>query len=211
MPWLLDESSGKNLQCRVLTRSFFLPQPELVAPALLGKILARRHGNHWIAGRIVETEAYLGAEDPAAHAFAGKTPRNAVLFGPPGHAYVYGIYGLHHCLNVSCQPDSIAGCVLIRALEPIAGIAAMRKNRGVAKDAALARIASGPGKLCLALGITRARDNGIDLTAANNSLCLLANGHQRGEVICGPRVGITKAAHLPLRFFLAENACVSRQ
>ena len=211
MPRLLDEISGKYLECRVLPRAFFLPQPEIVARALLGRILARRNGDGWLAGRIVETEAYLGAEDPAAHAFAGKTQRNAVLFGPPGHAYIYSIYGLHHCLNVSCQPNSIAGCVLIRALEPVAGIAIQRENRGLPPDAAVTRIASGPGKLCIALGVTRTRDNGIDLTAANSSLCLLEDEYLRGEVASGPRVGITKAAHLPLRFFLAGNACVSRR
>ena len=199
------------MRCRVLPRSFFLQSPELVAPALLGKILVRRCGEQWLAGRIVETEAYLGADDPAAHAYAGKTPRNAVLFGPPGHAYVYGIYGLHSCLNVSCQPQGIAGCVLLRALEPLQGLAAMRHQRKLAADAAVKMIASGPGKLCAALGITRTGDNNCDLTSAESPLCILDDGWQPEEISITPRIGIRKAADLPLRFFIAGHACVSRR
>src|SRR6266567_6865248 len=112
-----------------LARSFYDRDPRLVAPDLLGKSLVRRLGRKLLTGRIIEVEAYLGADDPAAHASIGRTPRNAVLFGPPGRAYVYFIYGNHYCLNVSCLPDGVAGGVLFRALEPIAGIEEMAAAR----------------------------------------------------------------------------------
>src|SRR5213592_2239282 len=115
----------KQSALQVLSRDFYNRDPRLVGPDLLGKILVRKQGRKLIVGRIVEVEAYLGADDPAAHASIGKTARNAVLFGPPGHAYVYFIYGNHYCLNVSCLPDGVPGCVLIRALEPVGGIEEM--------------------------------------------------------------------------------------
>src|SRR5215470_13083481 len=116
----------------LLPRSFFDRDPRIVARALLGKLIVRRLGRRVLAGRIVETEAYLGADDLAAHAAAGRTARNEVLWGPPGHAYVYFIYGVHYCLNISCLEEGEAGCVLIRALEPVAGLAAMASARGLA-------------------------------------------------------------------------------
>ena len=109
----------------ILAREFFNRDPVTVGRELLGKLLIRREGRKLLAGRIVEDEAYLGADDPAAHAFAGLTPRNAVLFGPPGHAYVYFIYGNHYCLNVSCMPEGLGEGVLLRAMEPVFGLAAM--------------------------------------------------------------------------------------
>ena len=115
----------------LLKADFFNRDPRRVARALLGKLLVRKTPRGILAGRIVETEAYLGKGDAAAHAAAGRTPRNSVLFGPPGHAYVYFIYGNHHCLNVSCLPDGIPGCVLFRALEPVAGIEQMAEARGI--------------------------------------------------------------------------------
>jgi DNA-3-methyladenine glycosylase len=114
-----------------LKAEFFNRDPRRVARALLGKLLIRKTPRGFLAGRIVETEAYLGKGDFAAHAAAGKTARNAVLFGPPGHAYVYFIYGNHYCLNVSCLPDGVPGCVLLRALEPVAGIEQMAEARGI--------------------------------------------------------------------------------
>jgi DNA-3-methyladenine glycosylase len=180
-----------------------------VATVLLGKILAHRVGDSLLAGRIVEVEAYLGKGDPAAHSSAGRTPRNSVLFGPPGHAYVYHIYGMHQCVNVSCLPDGIAGCVLLRALEPLEGIEEMRRNRGLGPDAALRELTSGPGRLCQALGITRLADNGRDLMDSSGALALYDDGFQCGQISIGPRVGIRKAAERPLRFFLAGNVCVS--
>ncbi len=194
---------------KLLPRSFFDEPPEKVARALLGKILLHRLDDVLLAGRIVETEAYLGEHDPAAHAASGRTARNAVLFGPPGHAYVYNIYGLHQCMNVSCLAEDDAGCVLLRALEPIEGIDRMRQNRRLDDGAALHAVTSGPGKLCQALGITRAADNGRDLTSANSPIGLYADGFQCGEISVRPRIGIRKAAELPLRFFLTGHACVS--
>src|SRR5215468_7890651 len=114
-----------------LPRSFFARDPRQVAPQLLGKILIRDSGNTQLAARIVEVEAYLGTDDPAAHSAAGRTLRNAVLFGPPGHAYIYFIYGNHYCLNVSCEPEGKAGGILFRAVEPLTGIEEMARARGI--------------------------------------------------------------------------------
>ena len=192
-----------------LPRSFFDAPPELVARALLGKILLRQSNKMRLAARIVETEAYLGEHDPAAHAASGRTARNAVLYGPPGHAYIYSIYGLHYCLNVSCLPAGVPGCVLLRALEPLEGLRQMRQNRGLDAEVAPSLLASGPGKLCQALGITRAADNGQDLTSADSPLSLYEDDFRCGEIRATPRIGIRKAAELPLRFFLAGHSCVS--
>ncbi|HET6219845.1 MAG TPA: DNA-3-methyladenine glycosylase, partial [Acidobacteriaceae bacterium] len=149
----------------LLSRGFYLDPPDLVAQKLLGKLLVRwGTKGETMVGRIVEVEAYFGEADAAAHAFAGKTARNAVLFGPPGHAYVYFVYGMHFCLNVSCEREGRAGGVLFRALEPISGLEAMATNRGVAATR-LAVLTSGPGRLCQAFGVTRERDNGADLTS----------------------------------------------
>ncbi len=194
---------------KILQRNFFDAPPEQVARALLGKILLHHFDGDLLAGRVVETEAYLGEHDPAAHAASGRTTRNAVLYGPPGHAYVYHIYGMHQCLNVSCLPSGIPGCVLLRALGPLAGINRMRLNRRLEAGAPLELLTSGPGKLCQALGITRASDNGCDLTASDSPLGLYDDGFQCGEISIGPRIGIRKAAELPLRFLLADHACVS--
>ncbi|HET9087945.1 MAG TPA: DNA-3-methyladenine glycosylase [Acidobacteriaceae bacterium] len=192
-----------------LPRSFFDAEPELVARQLIGKLLVRRQGGHPLVGRIVETEAYLGEHDPAAHAASGRTPRNAVLYGPPGHAYVYSIYGLHFCLNVSCLGEGFPGCVLVRALEPVEGLDAMRANRGMTNESAPWKLASGPGKLCQALQITRAADNGTDLTDIRGNLGLYQDVFACGEIRVTARIGISKAADLPLRFFLSGNPCVS--
>jgi DNA-3-methyladenine glycosylase len=196
-----------------LRRGFYDRDPRKVARELLGKVLVRREGRRVRAGRIVEVEAYLGAEDAAAHAAAGRTPRNAVLFGPPGHAYVYFIYGMHFCLNISCLPEGDAGCVLLRALEPLEGIDAMAVARGVEVRAGSTRelrnLASGPGRLCEALDITRERDNGKDLTARRSDLLVADDPEFRGQVVESARVGITKASELPLRYSVAGNAFVS--
>ena len=176
---------------------------------LLGKILVRRGAGGQLSGRIVETEAYLGEHDAAAHAASGQTARNAVLYGPPGRAYVYNIYGLHACINVSCLPEGVPGCVLLRALEPLQGLPQMRRNRGLNESAGIYRLTSGPGKLCQALSITRAADNGLDLTRADSQLGLMEDDFQCGEIRVTPRIGISKAADWPLRFFLAGHACVS--
>jgi len=171
----------------------------------------RGAGKPRLAARIVEVEAYLGKNDPAAHSAAGKTARNAVLFGPPGHAYVYFIYGNHHCLNVSCEREGEAGGVLFRAVEPIVGIEEMAHARKIAlrgpRD--LIRLTSGPGRLAEAFGITRARDNGCDLTSPASGLWIGADGFRARNIQITPRIGISKAADWPLRYILAGNAVVS--
>ncbi len=176
---------------------------------LLGKVLVRREGNTLLAGRIVEVEAYLGQDDPAAHSYRGKTPRNAVMFGPPGFVYVYFIYGNHYCFNVSCLPEGEAGAVLFRALEPLSGVEEMTRARGIANLSDLRTLTSGPGRLAKALGITRERDNGKDLTSAASDLWIADDGFPRPRVLITPRIGITKAAEHPLRYLIAGNKFVS--
>ncbi len=194
-----------------LPRRFYDRDPRRVARALLGKVLVRREPGVLLAGRIVETEAYLGHDDPAAHAAAGRTARNFVLFGPPGHAYVYFIYGNHFCLNVSCLPEGVAGCVLFRALEPLAGAAQMARARGLAPvhGNAARLLTTGPGRLTQALGITRPRDNGKDMTDPVSDLFIVDVGFRPQRVVATPRVGITKAAAEPLRYFIAGSGFVS--
>jgi DNA-3-methyladenine glycosylase len=199
---------------RLLRRSFFNRDPREAGPALLGKIIVRKHGRRIRAGRIVEVEAYLGADDLAAHAAAGRTARNAVLFGPPGHAYVYFIYGVHYCLNISCMPDGEAGCVLIRALEPVAGMESMASARGLknldfktTRD--LRKLTSGPGRLCEALEITRQRDNDKDMVSPASDLQVLHDGFPVSDIVITPRVGITKSAEMPLRYTIGGNLFVT--
>lgn len=197
-----------------LSRGFFDHDPVTVSRALLGKLLVRRERGGLRAGRIVEVEAYLGLEDPAAHAYSGKTLRNAVLFGPPGHAYVYFIYGNHYCMNISCNREGEAGGVLLRALEPVCGVAAMAMARDLdptqlSRTTQLRMISSGPGRLSEALGITRARDNAKDLTDRRSDLWVADDGQQPPSIVATPRIGITKAAELPLRFVVAGNPFLS--
>lgn len=189
---------------------FYSRSPDAVAQDLLGKILIRRYGREELSGRIVEVEAYFGEGDPAAHAFAGKTSRNAVLFGPPGHAYVYFIYGMYSCLNVSCEPDGQAGCVLIRALQPLAGESTMARLRGLPTSARPQHLTSGPGKLCQALAITRAAHNGLDVTDAASELRIADDGFRPKSIIATPRIGIRKAVERPHRFLIEGNPCVSK-
>ncbi|MFZ0630423.1 MAG: DNA-3-methyladenine glycosylase [Acidobacteriaceae bacterium] len=196
-------------RCPVVSRPFYIHPPDQVARALLGKVLVRRCEGEWLSGRIVETEAYFGLDDEAAHAFAGKTRRNAVLFGPPGFAYVYFIYGMHYCLNISCEPEGEAGCVLLRALEPLEGFATMARLRGVEPDANPRLLASGPGRLCQALGITRDMHNGVDVTHNHSGLHVENDGFVADGITVLPRVGIRKAADRPLRFALQGNSFVS--
>ncbi len=196
----------------VVPREFYDRDPRKVARELLGKLLVRRDGGKLLAGRIVELEAYLGVDDAAAHAASGRTARNAVLWGPPGHAYVYFIYGNHYCLNVSCLPDGVAGCVLFRALEPVAGLARMARHRGISSKPSgpgLRMLTSGPGRLCQALAITRARDNGADMTSHGSGLWIADDGYRPQHVVNTTRVGITKSADAMLRYYIAGNAFVS--
>jgi DNA-3-methyladenine glycosylase len=196
---------------RPLDRAFFSRDPRRVARELLGKVLVRNSGNRRLAARIVEVEAYLGENDPAAHAAAGKTARNSVLFGPPGHAYVYFIYGNHYCLNVSCEREGKAGGVLFRAVEPLDGIEEMARARSIALQGPrdMIRLSSGPGRLAEAFGITRARDNGCDLTSPSSSLWIADAGFRARNIQISPRIGIRKAADRRLRYLLGGNAFVS--
>jgi DNA-3-methyladenine glycosylase len=201
---------------KLLQRSFFNRDPRIVARELLGKLIVRREDRKQLLGRIVEVEAYLGAGDLAAHAAAGNTARNSVLWGPPGHAYVYFIYGVHYCLNISCLPAGEAGCILIRALEPVSGIREMAEARGLAdldltSARELRKLTSGPGKLCEALGITRPRDNGKDMVSPTCDLQVASDGFRVDEVAVTQRIGITKSAELPLRYVIAGNAFISKK
>ncbi len=191
--------------------SFYDRDPRDVCRELLGKILVRRVRKKFLEGRIVEVEAYLGEDDPAAHSAAGRTARNAVLFGPPGYAYIYFIYGNHYCLNVSCLPDGIAGGILFRALEPVEGSEEMARARGISveKPTDLRKLTSGPGRMAEAFGITRERDNGKDLTDAASDLFIADDDYRPDRILVTPRVGITKAAERPLRYLIAGNPFVS--
>lgn len=186
----------------ILDAAFYARPSVTVARDLLGKVIV--HGP--AAGRIVEVEAYLGLDDGAAHASAGLTERTRVLFGPPGHAYVYRIYGIHECLNFVAEPDGTPGCVLVRALEPLCGIEGMRARRPAARR--IEDLCSGPGKLTAAMGITRAQ-NGASVTAGN-FVVRRPRRAGRFKIVTSERIGITKCRDWPLRFYLAGNPFVSR-
>jgi DNA-3-methyladenine glycosylase len=202
---------------RLLPRSFFEAPPEFVAPRLLGKILVHRvedeNGTKYLAGRIVEVEAYLGPHndppDPAAHSHRGPTPRNSVLFGPAGHAYVYAIYGRYFCANISCEVEGRAGCVLLRALEPVSGVDQMTKNRGLQPGAPGRLLTSGPSRLCQALGLTRLAHNGLDLLDPASPLQVRDDGCPDPDPLVTVRIGIHHAVDWPLRFAFPGHACVS--
>jgi len=167
-------------------------------------VLVSRHGRALTSGRIVETEAYLGPEDAASHA-AFRPGSHALFYGEGGHAYVYLNYGIHYCLNAITNPAGHAGCVLIRALEPLEGLATMLRRRSVSPSP---RLAAGPGNLTRALGVTL-RDNGADLT--DGPLVILPAREARDfRIVRGPRVGITRSVDLPLRFWIADHPSVSR-
>jgi DNA-3-methyladenine glycosylase len=207
--WILSTSITQLR--RPLSREFYDRDPRRVSRDLLGKVLVRRERKQVLAARIVEVEAYLGEDDPAAHSFAGRTLRNAVLFGPPGYAYVYFIYGNHYCLNVSCLPDGVAGGILFRALEPLVGMEQMALSRNVSIGSVrdLRKLTSGPGRLAEAFSITRERDNGKDLASPRSDLFIADDGYRVRRVLTTPRIGITKAAGLPLRYLIAGNEFVS--
>ena len=181
-----------------LTRAFFRRSVHEVAPDLIGATLLFGGAG----GRIVEVEAYHHT-DPAAHSFRGPTPRNAVMFGPPGYAYVYRSYGIHWCVNLVCEPKGSASAVLIRAIEPTVGLAAMRRRRGVADERLLC---SGPGLVCEALRITHAQ-NGMALDEPPFALFARAD---EVEVIVGPRIGLTKAVEKHWRYGLKGSRFLSK-
>lgn len=203
---------------QLVARSLFEARPELVARRLLGKVLVHPGQRGMMAGRIVELEAYLGPHndppDPAAHSHNGITPRNAVLFGLAGHAYVYSIYGMHFCLNFSCETEGRAGSLLLRALEPLMGLEEMARNRGLSLEGSrtegfLRQLTSGPGRLCQALGVERGSHNGLDVTDPGSPLQVRDDGYVVERVTVTPRIGIKHAVDWPLRFVVAGNGCVS--
>lgn len=195
-----------------LPRSFYEPSAEAVAPRLLGHWLIRRSAKGFSGGAIVETEAYL-VGDPASHGFVGETDRNRTLYGPPGYAYVYLIYGMHFCINAVCRRAGHAEAVLIRAIEVDFGEGLMHAHRPALKTISLT---DGPGKLCAALAVNR-KQNGADLCDVQSPVFIAANPQaetfcqERGPVITGPRIGITRAADMPLRFYLAGSPFISRR
>ena len=198
--------SGSAAGGRVLPAAFYDRDPALVARELLGAVLACETADGVASGRIVETEAYLGPHDEACHAVAGRTRRTWHLHGPPGVAYVYRIYGMYWCVNAVTLPEGVGSAVLVRAVEPIEGIALMRRRRPNARRDL--DLTNGPGKLCLALGIDGSHD-GLPLQRA--PLTLRAGEPLPDEgVVVTPRIGITRAADWPLRFLDRDSPFVSR-
>jgi len=193
----------------LLSQEFFSRETKLVALESLGKTLVRITEHGLLVAKIVETEAYLGESDPAAHASFGRTKRTNVLYGEPGHAYVYQLHG-HHCLNFVVEPSGTPGCVLIRALEPLEGLDVMRRLRGK-DESELINIANGPGKLCKAMGIDMAM-YGTNLVDPASPLQVWKPliEEQAQEVAISRRRGITKAADWELRFTLKGNPYVSK-
>ena len=195
-----------------LPRTFYEPSAKIVAPLLLGHTLLRRTPHGICGGVIVETEAYL-TDDPACHAYKRKTPRNRAMWGAPGHAYVYLIYGYHFCFNAVCRPKGVAEAVLVRAIEPTFGLEIMRANRAVPRERDLT---SGPAKLCAALQITREFD-GADICDADSPLFIAENPQREAflaayaPLVTTTRIGIAQAADWPLRFYLGGSNFVSKR
>ncbi len=198
-----------------MPREFFARDPRLVARELLGKLLIRVMDGEVLAGRIVEAEAYLGGADPGAHSYRGMTPRKAGRFGPLGHADVYFIYGNHYCTNVSSHADGESGCgVLLRALEPVAGIARMAALRGIAlppepRPSQLRLLTSGPGRLSQALAITREEHNGVDLCSVKGGLYMADDGSPAPQSLATVRINVTSAPHDLWRYVVRDNVFVS--
>jgi DNA-3-methyladenine glycosylase len=187
--------------------AFFRRPAEMVAADLVGMVVVSSVGGEITEGRIVETEAYLGHDDPASHGYLHRrNARNAALFGPAGSWYVYLSYGMHWCANLVCQRSGLASAVLLRALQPLVGLETMGRRRGAVPDRELC---SGPGKLCQALGISRELDGGK--MARTLVIVRPATLSEEVRVAVSPRIGITKAADWPLRFHLAGSPWVSRK
>ncbi len=195
---------ARGAKVKVLPRRFYARDPVDVAPQLLNKVLV--HGER--SGRIVEVEAYRGADDPASHAFRGLTKRNAIMFGPPGYLYVYFTYGMHWCANTVCGPPGVGDAVLLRALAPLTGLDAMRALRPrarVERD-----LTSGPARLCQALGITGGSD-GADLVGGDRDLVIVDDGvAPPARPGVSGRVGVTHASELPWRWWVPGDGNVSR-
>lgn len=191
----------------LLDRDFFDRPVEEVAPALLGQVLAHRTAEGEVAVRLTEVEAYAGPKDPASHSYRGRTARNAVMWGPPGHAYVYFTYGMHFCMNLVCGPDGTASAVLLRAGEIVDGLelARARRPRSTVRD-----LARGPARLCQALAIDRAH-NGLDACDPDSPLRILAgDAVDPARVRTGPRVGVSAAKEVPWRFWIDGEPSVSQ-
>lgn len=186
------------MRLKKIPRSFFARSVHDVAPDLIGATLLV----DGVGGRIVEVEAYHHT-DPAAHSYNGRTERTAVMFGPPGFAYVYRSYGIHWCLNFVCEPEGSASAILIRAIEPLEGLATMRRRRGLSEERLLC---SGPGRLGEALGVTR-KHNGLPLDQP--PFALLEREH-KPDIAIGIRIGITKAVELPWRYGLKNSKFLSK-
>lgn len=187
-----------------LNRKFYNRPTLKVARELLGKYLVVEKEGTYVSGKIVETEAYIGPDDPASHAYRGMTPRNKVMFGDPGYAYVYLTYGMHHCLNFVTEREGFPAAVLIRALEPSCGIEIMKRRR---KIDALKNLTTGPAKLCQALGIDRTL-NGADL--CSDTIFVEDHGNKPNKIISTSRVGIKEGKDKKWRFYIEKNEFVSK-
>ena len=188
-----------------LRREFYNRPTLKVAKELLGKYLVVNMKGKKLSGKIVETEAYRGLYDPASHAYGGMTPRNRIMFGEPGHAYVYFTYGMYYCLNVITERKGVPAAVLIRALEPIEGIEIMRRRRKKEKPEDLT---SGPGKLCQAMGINKTL-NGADLIG--QTIYVEDRGEKAGKIVSTNRIGIDEGKEKKWRFYLKDNRYISRK
>ena len=197
-----------TIEKQPINRRFYTRDTLKVAKAILGKVLVRRTPLEVFTGKIVETEAYRGTDDPASHSFRGKTSRNEVMFGKPGITYVYFTYGNHHCLNIVTEKTDIPAAVLIRAIEPLKGLESMKRNRSVEK---IIDVASGPGKLTKAFQITR-KDNNIDVTDSSSNISIHTPIEEKSfQIIQTTRIGIRLAQELPWRFYIKGNPHVSKR
>lgn len=192
------------MQSKKLKRSFFAQPTLQVARKLLGKYLVLKQNGIIFSGKIVETEAYVGKDDPASHAFGRVTPRNQIMYGPPGYAYIYFIYGNHFCLNFVTEKKGSPAAVLIRSLEPMDGIEKMLKNR---VSATKENLTNGPGKLCQAFGIDK-NLNGCDITS--NSLFVEDRNEEIDQIESSNRIGVREGSDKKWRFYIAKNSFVSK-
>lgn len=190
---------------RKLKRGFYNRPTLSVAKDLLGKHLVVKDGKKILSGKIVEAEAYIGSDDPACHAHRGMTPRNRVMFGPPGHAYIYFTYGMYHCLNLVTEKEGFPAAVLIRAIEPVQGVELMMKRR---KTKSMKNLTSGPGKLCQALGLDRSL-NGADL--CSEEIWVEDRKEKTGKIKSTSRVGVTNGKNKKWRFYISDSEFVSKR
>lgn len=189
-----------------LPRSFYERNTTVVARELLGKLIVKKEKHEVIVGKIVEDEAYKGEDDPASHAYKGKTPRNKIMFGKPGFSYVYFVYGNHYCLNATTEREGVPGAVLIRATEIIQGVPLARRNR---PDKSLTELANGPGKLTQAFGITKIQ-NGLDLTSSTILSICSPITNKTFRIGSSKRIGIKTGCELLWRFFIEDSKFLSK-